>query len=319
MRYSRCRKVSKRIHLPRRASLARVTLLCLLGAAVIFQKQQTFASSWRLQDAISAGLLQKGSEIGFLYLLFFNRSYLSLVKSFICNMYAVNPEALNHIVFVATDKRSHRALNAFDPGLKIYTHKFHIKKSVRFGTFEYYRVTLERLAVQNMLIQSGVNVMVIEADAAWFSKDVSKVITEKLRTAEIVSADDLSASPTEKKLISAGFLACKSTAKVRNLFQKYYSSYRSALMKHAGQRGEIALAGEQWLMTKILRASDINVSWLDPCQFASGKWYLEDQYRLRCPRPLVLQNNYIKGNQFKIKRAKSWGHWYLTDEGSCLS
>ena len=32
----------------------------------------------------------------------------------------------------------------------------------------------------------------------------------------------------------------------------------------------------------------------------------------------VLQNNYIIGNEAKIARAKSWGHWYLDSEENCI-
>lgn len=255
----------------------------------------------------------------FIYLLFFNRGYMPLVKSFVCNLRAVNPRILQQTVFVATDAGSKRKLHSFDPDLHVYVHDFRITKSVKFGTFDYYMVTLKRLEVQNLLIQSGLSVMVIEADAVWFADNITEIMQEKLLNADIISADDLSDQDESKKLISAGFLLCKSTPQVRALFGKYYVKYENALSKYAGAEGEIELPGEQWFMTDMLHASNITLKWLDSCRFAPGRWYLEEQYRHRClQRPLVLQNNYIKGNSNKIKRAKAWGHWFLTFYGTCM-
>ena len=71
-------------------------------------------------------------------------------------------------------------------------------------------------------------------------------------------------------------------------------------------------------MTRLIAESHKNVTWLDACHFARGEWYTDSKFRLSCPFPKVLQNNYIVGKEEKVRRAKEWGHWFLSDEGLCI-
>ena len=77
-------------------------------------------------------------------------------------------------------------------------------------------------------------------------------------------------------------------------------------------------AGEQHLMTKMLQQRHHSVVWLDECHFARGEWYQIEAYRIRCPHPKVIQNNYLVGNAEKVIRAKQWNHWFLDSDGKCL-
>ena len=64
-----------------------------------------------------------------------------------------------------------------------------VSASQTYGTYEYFKITLDRLWVQNAFLQAGVNVFLIEADAVWFSP-LSEYFLPYLRSSAIVSADD---------------------------------------------------------------------------------------------------------------------------------
>ena len=75
---------------------------------------------------------------------------------------------------------------------------------------------------------------------------------------------------------------------------------------------------EQRIMNSIIYEKKINVhvSWLDPKLFIPGNHY--EKTKLGLKLPMVVLNNWIKGNAAKIARAKRWKHWYLDDNGKCV-
>lgn len=252
----------------------------------------------------------------FIYLLFFNSGYLELTKNFVCNIAATDANVLKRTLFVSGDRASAVDLDNFQEGLNICVRPFSGMQSATFGTYAYFRLTLERLYIQNNLIQFGVHVMVIEADATWFSDKVTEFLASKLSQYDFISADDY--GKEHKHVISAGFLCTKSTSSTRLFFQKYVEEYAKALAVHEHKTGEIARTGEQWLMSNKLLETNFKILWLEECDFMRGSWYDDAGLRNRCASPLVLQNNYIEGNFRKIERAKLWGHWFLKSDGSCV-
>ena len=180
-----------------------------------------------------------------------------------------------------------------------------------YGTYEYFRLTGERVRVQNDLIQSGVNVVVIESDAVWTSNKVADYLRSKMKTSEIVSA-----VADTKKRISAGFVGVQSTKATRVFFQSYFDTWKAQLAPFKNRSGDIGSQGEQKTLTEMLLNSTIQINWLSYCENASGMWYISPKDP-KCPVPMVIQNNFISGNANKINRAKHWKHWFINDKGNC--
>lgn len=218
-------------------------------------------------------------------------------------------------MFVVSDEVAGEELRRFYPDANLYVHKSSIA-DVSYGTFEYFALTLERLQLQNQLIQAGVNVFLIEADAVWFSP-IAEYMSGMIEVdgIPIIAATDRS---SDKPLISAGFIYF--SASVASFFDDYTAAYAEIVRKFEGMEGRLdhIHAGEQHLMTKMLRKRNIAVSWLDECHYARGEWYQDATFRVRCPHPKLIQNNYIAGNNNKISRAKEWKHWFLKDDGTCV-
>lgn len=255
------------------------------------------------------------SNFGFVTLVYTNTAYVEMTKSFVCNILALEEDQIDQFLFVSSSQAATDELTAFNDRLQVVTVHTN-SKAANFGTFEYYSITLDRLELQNNLLQRGLNVFVVEADATWFSVHVFKSVILRLKEFDFVTADD-NFNDGDYSLVSAGFLACRSTNRTRIFFADYVADYRSKLLPLRHHRGKLSLPGEQVHMTFRLRESNLTVSWLDVCEFSSGKWYSSAKLREKCPTPMVLQNNWIVGNKEKMKRARNWGHWFLDATCSC--
>ena len=118
-------------------------------------------------------------------------------------MHILDKRTLKQTIFVLSDEETAHELKQFEQNLTIYVHQSSTA-DVSYGTLEYFELTLTRLQLQNQLIQTGVNVFLVEADAIWFSplaEYMSKFI--EVDKASIVSATDRSSADP---LISAGFI-----------------------------------------------------------------------------------------------------------------
>jgi hypothetical protein len=254
-------------------------------------------------------------KTGYVFLMFFNSGYMKFVNSWICNMRLVDADVLKQTLFVAADDLAAEALITIEPTSHIFNQHTDSKGAVTYGTYPYFELTIDRLRVQNSLLQKGANVFVIEADAIWFSPIAEYV--ESIRDDGIISANDRT---VQKPLISAGFSLVSCTQ--YKFFNRYVSRYASNLKKFENFKGSFDEfdPGEQHLMTKLLLARKRHmVTWLSECHFARGEWYTDEKYRMRCPHPKVIQNNYFRGMENKIERAKEWGHWFLNQDGTCKS
>lgn len=258
----------------------------------------------------------KKVSIGFPYihLMFLNHAYLNLTKSWICNIRMVGSDIFHQTIFVVSDEATAQELRNFEPRVFAYVH-LSDTNDLSYGTFEYFSLTLERLKLQNELIQAGINIFLIEADAVWFST-LSEYFSDAIEVdgVSIISATDRS---SKNPLISAGFIYF--SASLSHFFNEYTKKYARIVSNFSGQKGRLdhIHAGEQHLMTSMLRKAQKNVTWLDDCHFARGEWYQDVSYRIRCPHPKVIQNNYIIGNSDKVVRAEEWNHWFLSPDGTC--
>ena len=306
-------------HKVRRVARGRRIVALILAFFLLYILCVTILESSGTEDAyISDELIRDGQLIsardGYVFLMFFNSGYLDFMKSWMCNILLVDPKILNQTLFVAANSHARLQLQSLGHGLLVHTLAIENDGAdVSYGTYEYFDLTLQRLQVQNRLLQKGVNVFVIEADAVWFSPFVVDVDSAILKS-QIISARDRGG---EEHLISAGFLFVPSSRK--RFFDMYVRKYASKLSKLSGLEGRIDDIdhGEQHLMTKMLAKSRQEIIWLDECDFARGEWYTSPSFRMTCAQPRIIQNNYIVGNENKVRRAHTWGHWFVDERGSC--
>jgi hypothetical protein len=251
---------------------------------------------------------------GLTLLMYLNDAYLELTKNWICNLQKLDDQGISILqktVFITSTDTANAGLKRFSSSLNVFTITYPVTYSVSYGTYEYYRLTVERLNLQNILIQEGSNIMIVEADAQWNSVSIVDTIFAELKEYDIVSANDMQ-EVDKLDQINAGFLAIRSTMITRTFFQIYVDEYTHTLNQHYDTDGFIGQVGEQHYMTPLLQKYKLKVKWLTPCEVANGQWYIYGA-RKDCPLPTVILNNYIIGNAEKKARALNFQHWHLRD------
>lgn len=262
-----------------------------------------------------AGRIQK--ENGFVYLMFVNSGFSLIVKNWVCNVVSLNERILLRTLFVATDLQTVRELNIFLEELQIFVVSSVWTMGASFGSFEYYNIVLERMKVQNALIQAGISVHIIEADQIW-QIDISPLISTQLKRCDVVvvheGADMLSDENSAIK-VCGGFYGVRASKRTKSFFNSYVSTYAAMLSNFANETAPLYLlptfSDDQDHLTKMLIESNLTVKLAPKCFYAHGLWYDDTKLSAECPRPHILHNNYIIGTDNKIKRAKRHDQWFL--------
>jgi len=273
-------------------------------------------------NTIAEALSQFPNSRTFAYVMFVNSGYLHLTKNWICNIRKLDAKILTSVLFFTEHPKTTAELLSFDPGLKVFTGGHESSGPLSFGTLPYFKLTMQRLEIQNALLQGLETnqrrcLMMIEADATWLISDVDEELARLFEAFPLISADNADHSEDQStREISAGFSGFCPTRDVKNLFAEYTSQYRTKLSR---AKRSNPLLGEQLLLSQMIDATRTEVYWLDSCKYATGLWYISDEYRKKCPSPTVLQNNYIIGNDEKVKRAKENRHWFLHHSGKQCS
>ena len=65
------------------------------------------------------------------------------------------------------------------------------------------------------------------------------------------------------------------------------------------------------------RYNDIRVKELPLETYADGKWYEKPAAERIASHPLIINNNWVLGNEKKKQRAIQWGHWFVKDDLTC--
>ena len=263
-------------------------------------------------------------KIGFVYVMFLNAAFSEMTKSWICNMRRVAESVLEHTIFISSDIQTTRKMMSFKPNLKIFTRTSELKEAVSFGSYAYYSVVLERLVLQNKLLQEGINIQIIEADQFW-KRDITSVLQSSFSAHDIVAGQEGPFPQTTETVsrICGGFQGFVSTNRTRPFFDSYIRKYSKTLEDRQVERATKTLNGhedDQAALTRLALEAGFHIEYLDRCAYANGLWFQEKGYAEYCKIPTVIHNGYIVGNDAKVLRAKQTGHWYITDEGDrCLS
>jgi len=258
---------------------------------------------------------------GFVYMMFLNQGYATMALNWICHIQRSSPSILPNVIFVVSDFKTAVLLRGATPRLHVFVQESDAQReSTVFGTYEYYSVVAERIAVQNQLIQTGVSIQIIEPDQIWI-QDISATLRHKLLQHEVVAGDETVFTGQLKPKICGGFYGMRSTEITRRLFNIYTSQYVAYLQrfsKFQGKPGRIPhFEDDQVFLTRLLRENDNEVAWLTSCEYANGLWFDNKSFRESCPTPVIVHNNFVVGVEGKIGRAIFHNFWFLTADARC--
>lgn len=263
-------------------------------------------------------IITKAREIqlthGMLVLQILNEGYLEMTKSWICNVKSF-PGAINHVLFVATDQISYNTLKEFDPTLTIYLVNVNAVKNMEYGQKIYFKYMLWRAKFLETLLLNDITILLTEADQFWFKNVVDDIKQRVSFEIDFLTLNDFCSS--EKKLVNNGFRLIRPSIQLVQIWKNYISKYESMLneYKNTQDTKDIGDVSEQILLSNMIKSSSLSYKFLPVESYVCGK-YFEDPRKYN--DPILVHNNWIKGNHNKIARAKKWGHWFLDGKGKCI-
>lgn len=247
------------------------------------------------------------ARYGFVYVQLINSAYMELVFNWICH---VQDEVLDQTFFFATDTKAASSLRAFQ-GREVHNVILHTydSTSLTYGQLSYYYFMAFRLELVEQLLKHGISIWLVESDSTWF-ENPGYVISEYSGFDVITGQDCL----LEESCPQAGniFLNASAPAALQ-MIQNLKTEQLDVLLELP--EGEVGVAGnEMHMLPKHL--AKLRWAFFPNKLFVGGLWYMNSTFRAQVS-PIMIQNNWIVGNDKKVERAKSWGHWYLDDELGC--
>lgn len=262
----------------------------------------------------------------FIYFQTLNSKFLKLTKNWICQ---VSESVLNQTLFIATDLKSFEAIKNYTNHVILSQNSVSNEK-LSYGEINYFKYMLWRTAVILDLLKNNIPLFIIESDATWLSNPSDYIEKNNYQGCDFIAGND---RITKVKVAECGFILLNSTENMLKLWQELYykletnwnliknSSFRSkSKIVRARQLGRL---NEMNLFNALLKENKyqtISDCWFPVNDFPNGLWY-SDRWpvnKTEISVPVVIQNNYIKGNEKKVERAKKFGHWFLDENDNCL-
>lgn len=256
---------------------------------------------------------------GYVILQMLNAGFVDFTKSWVCNVRRF-PGILDRTLFVATDRESYVALTSFQESgrlLHVALHEFDAPSEMKYGQLEYYSYMLHRTDLLLNLLGGNVTTWLTEADAAWLEDPTALVLGTK---GDVVAMSDN--SRRVNFMANGGFQLLRPTEATRRAWQmlreeqgEEMSQLRSSKSSNYSDR----IGNEQLIMHRLRQSlgDRLKTGWLPVDRFISGNYY-----KMKRPptSPAIILNNWISGNEKKKRRAREWGHWYLSDDSRhCMS
>ena len=265
-----------------------------------------------VKDGTNTEYIQLGkimqARYGFVNIQLLNHGYVEMTKSWICNVRSF-PGVLEKTMFITTDQNAYDQLINFDSELNVALELYETPKDLTYGQYAYYDFMLFRTKLLLQLLKNDIVIWLTESDAVWL-KDPSDVVLNT--KGDMVTMSD---GPPPQKILQGGFQLLRPTKPTVNVWTKLLTMFQNK-MSAAKKGKEMNDSGSEQLMLNSLirKEPHLNMQWLDWHLFAPGLYYRDKN---KFPQPMIILNNWIKGNSAKIARSKKWNHWYLNKNGQC--
>ncbi|KAA8497766.1 hypothetical protein FVE85_5351 [Porphyridium purpureum] len=196
-----------------------------------------------------------------------------------------------------------------------------------YGSEDYWRLMLARSILLAELAFLGADIFLFETDALWTSNALGYATFARRVGADVVGALDT------RKEIGGNFLFIRNNLNTKRLmhqvasefFKTFQDAYKDRSRKK--QQRHRYLPNDQSTITRLalftpsVREHDpVSFFALDSRSIADGVWYNSSKPgRIPDPRfTLLINNNFIKGVDAKVARAKLFSHWFWDERtNSC--
>ena len=251
-------------------------------------------------------------EKGVVLFTIINNGYIDLAFSWLCNT-AVIDDIHQRVIFLATDVSTGQRLHQQWPAVHVVSLKdTRYDGALSFGRAGYLRLMVQRTQIIQRLLQSNVRLLLFEVDFVWLANPLPTILSQSDQAhSDIVAIREIGTPQT-----CGCFFLLNPTPVTKALWTRLTEQMDEVSQAAANKSKDanmMRLKNDQDSLTTLINTKygGVNVSYLSERQFPNGQWYKNSALRALKPDPLVIHNNYIIGNDQKIKRAKKFGHWFL--------
>lgn len=255
----------------------------------------------------------QGSD--FLTLGLYNGYFSRWVRNFLCNVELLDAKP-ERLMFVTNDGKAHAKM--VKSGVASTLMKFQGAESTRGTTFStpgYIEFMLNRARLVMTLLQRGVATLLFDPDQTWL-EDPIPYLREKIREGPV----DLIGSVTTQEELGGNFLLFLPTectiTMYSDLLKRFESVFEAKDIGNANRTAQkVSLSNDQTLITSYaLRQRRCHLALLDRQLFCDGRWY-KGAYSDVDPsvRPIIINNNFVEGNDEKVHRASGFGHMFYNN------
>lgn len=256
-----------------------------------------------------------------------NDAYLPFTLSWLCNTEPLGVH--KYVVILTADNASSRILQQRWPTItSVSLNMSALSGSLEYSKAGYVMLMVERTRFILRLLEAGVRLLLFEVDCTWLADPLPTILSPP-HGAHILpghlgghSVDIVATRVSGQDITAGGFLLLTPTprtitlwrhltAMMNDLATKLRSSARSAPVSEA--------LNDQQFFSQLLQKkyAGVKVTYLSQDAFPDGKWYTHPaSVRSRNQRPIIINNNWVMGNDAKQQRAKTFEHWFLKDGNS---
>jgi FkbM family methyltransferase len=230
-----------------------------------------------------------------------NYGFIEITRNWIANINQCCPLIAKQMLYLATDKKVYKAL--VDIGVNTRYVPYGNDEKMNYGSIQYYRYMQFRTEFILSLLNNNTIVWLVESDAVWFKDPSSEVLNTP---GDVVTMSDV---PPPRKMLQGGFQLIRPTPRSIQLWTLAKRKHAAILHRLRNKKNVGDGGSEQLVLNALLPTIEgLTVSWLDPTRFVAGH-----SFGPRKKETVVMLNNWIVGNDAKIRRAKKYGYWFIKD------
>jgi hypothetical protein len=258
---------------------------------------------------VAAKRISKGGHRALLVTMV-NDAFLPFVFSWLCNTQTMGIHS--QILFITGDQKSAKKITKMWPEVSAVP-----LDGIHSGNQEYSHVGYVELMVRRSeiileILEKNIPVFLFEVDCLWIRNPIKNL--KRHRGVDII----VNAVSERPKFIAGGFLYLHPTRASKQLWRAL-----TRKLTHLGKKIQNSpdtmliteMENDQTYLSQLVFAKYGGLTYkiLPTEDYADGKWYTFSKEKRNKLKPYLINNNWVRGNRAKIKRAKKWGHWFLKD------
>lgn len=264
---------------------------------------------------LSAALrISKGGREALLITLV-NDAFLPFTFSWLCNTQGMGIH--NQVLFITGDSESAMKINQKWPEVTAIQINGVHSGNQEYSHVGYVEMMVRRSEILLEILERNIPIFLFEVDCIWITNPLINI--QSYSNVDVV----VSAVSSRSNVVAGGFLYLHPTDASKKMWRALTEQLRQLGKKIKNSAAEKLVSegdNDQQYLSKLVfsKYGGLRYKILSTEDFADGKWYsLSKEERNGQKTPLIINNNWVIGNPAKIKRAKAWSHWFLTESGDC--